>query len=130
MSRRTQSINMLFTYKDACIVKHALRDKLNKDADELALYERLCTAVSHFQAQHHIPKRTCYYIYKGSSCNYKGPLLACDKTFEDCKKHDNLQRFPGTPSLKDCFSCKWNRQENNRCEFCIASSEWEEPENE
>lgn len=35
----------------------------------------------------------CPCIYKSEICGYTGILPSCDKTQEDCKRHDNLERF-------------------------------------
>ena len=35
----------------------------------------------------------CPCIYKSEICGYTGDLLSCDKTLEDCKLHNNSERF-------------------------------------
>lgn len=40
----------------------------------------------------------CYYIYKDNNCGYRGKLQSCDKTLEDCKRHDNFSKWPLPPS--------------------------------
>jgi len=35
----------------------------------------------------------CPCVYKSGICGYDGDLPSCDKTLEDCKQHDNSERF-------------------------------------
>lgn len=35
----------------------------------------------------------CPCVYKSQICGYAGSLPNCDKTLEDCKQHDNSERF-------------------------------------
>ena len=41
----------------------------------------------------------CQYIYKDACCGYKGEIETCDMSLEDCKRHGNIQRFGGFPTL-------------------------------
>ena len=35
----------------------------------------------------------CPCVYKSAICGYTGSLPSCDKTLEDCKQHNNSERF-------------------------------------
>jgi len=37
----------------------------------------------------------CPCIYKSEICGYTGVLPTCDKTLEDCERHENSKRFIG-----------------------------------
>lgn len=49
---------MPLTYKQLCIVKHALRDKHNRDDDEEKVYQMLCDVVADFKERNGIDNRS------------------------------------------------------------------------
>lgn len=40
----------------------------------------------------------CFLDFRGPTCKYDGHISSCDHTWEDCKKHDNEENFPCSPS--------------------------------
>ncbi|HEY0267650.1 MAG TPA: hypothetical protein VGC12_00285 [Methyloradius sp.] len=50
-------IRLPVTYKQLCILKHAMRDMPYRDADEEVLYGNLTDAVTQFKDNNHIPDR-------------------------------------------------------------------------
>jgi hypothetical protein len=56
MSKRDININL--SYKQALIIKHALRDKPNRDNDEESTYQEICDAVERFKERCHITSKT------------------------------------------------------------------------
>jgi hypothetical protein len=47
-------INLNLSYKQALIIKHALRDKPNRDKDEDSTYQEICEAVERFSVRCHV----------------------------------------------------------------------------
>jgi hypothetical protein len=56
MSKRDISLNI--SYKQALIIKHALRDKPNRDKDEENAYQEICEAVERFKVRCHITTKS------------------------------------------------------------------------
>lgn len=54
MSRSTQSMTFQWTYKEALVIKHALRDKPNKDVLENAVYLDVCEEIERFREKYGI----------------------------------------------------------------------------
>lgn len=89
------------TLKQSYIVKHALRDKPDKDIDELNVYEIVCENIQWFKDKYNITDKNitpyCIYTYRDEYCSYIGSLVSCDKSLADCTKHYNISRFGGIP---------------------------------
>ncbi len=123
MSNKALSLHL--SYKDSCIVKHALRDK-QRDSSEEKVYQYVCQEVQDFKKRNRIPDKPhikseyvwieesseltqeqmnylsqckreflCASEYKELHCGYKGELPTCNKSIEDCKQHGNIARFGG-----------------------------------
>jgi phage-related protein len=53
-----------------------------------------------------IPKRViyanfCRWGFKDSNCGYSGSDVACTKTFDECRRKNNLKNFGGFPGVQD-----------------------------
>lgn len=46
-----------------------------------------------------ILSRFCWWVFKGSDCQYAGADTQCTRTFEECKKKGNQARFGGFPGV-------------------------------
>lgn len=43
--------------------------------------------------------QSCSWIFKGDECLYDGSETTCEKTFMDCKRKGNQERFGGFPAI-------------------------------